>query len=74
MKLVAGIDIGNATTESSIGPHRGRSRGLSGQRNRPHHRASRGPARTSTASFHSLTNALEKAGLELKGAVGGAPE
>ena len=73
MKLVAGIDIGNATTESSIGPHRGRSRGLSGQRNRPHH-GHQGDPPEHQRHLSLPDQRLGEGRAGAQGAVGGAPE
>ena len=65
MKLVAGIDIGNATTETALARLEGGHAVFLASGTVPT-TGIKGTRQNINGIFHSLTNALEKAGLELK--------
>ena len=65
MKLVAGIDIGNATTETALARIEGGHAVFLASGTVPT-TGIKGTRQNINGIFHSLTNALEKAGLELK--------
>ena len=65
MKLVAGIDIGNATTETALARIEDGHAVFLASGTVPT-TGIKGTRQNINGIFHSLTNALEKAGLELK--------